>query len=184
MFTFAVYDEDGRTAARASNDINGEIIFPDITITASGIYHFLIKELNASVNGWVMDDTTFLAAVTVSVDDNAPGGLQAEITYPVGAPVFVNRYCPSPCDKCCEPTKVPPPPRHCCQPEKPQPRRSPKPAGGSFLQLPWFNFGGAPVFNYGRKPQPCHPKPATPESPCCCKKRPQPFCLARLFDIF
>ena len=96
-FTFAVFDQSGNEVARATNDECGKIVFPALTFTQSGVFHFTVRELSPSSCGIVTDDRVF--PVTVTVTDNGAGQLIATVSYPDGKPVFVNHVCP-PCPPC------------------------------------------------------------------------------------
>jgi pilin isopeptide linkage protein len=74
---------------QARNDENGDITFPQMNFTATGIYHFTVKELTPSGNCWQCDNNIF--GVTVTVTNN--NGLHAEVTYDTGdVPTFTNYY--------------------------------------------------------------------------------------------
>ena len=97
-FTFAVFNQSGDEAARATNDVCGKIVFPAITFTQHGVFNFTVRELNPSSCSIVTDDRVF--PVTVTVMDNGAGQLEAILNYPDGMPLFVNHIrstCP-PCD--------------------------------------------------------------------------------------
>ena len=69
-----------------------EIIFPELIFKSPGIYHFTIRELNPSGNGWACDGRVY--RVTVTVTDIGDGVLAAQIVYFDGVPIFVNQFCP------------------------------------------------------------------------------------------
>jgi pilin isopeptide linkage protein len=87
-FTFAVFDQNGNEVARATNNACGNIIFPALTFTQPGVFHFTVRELKPSGCCFKMDDRVF--PVTVTVTNNGKGQLVATINYPNGKPVFVN----------------------------------------------------------------------------------------------
>ncbi|MDR0991895.1 MAG: hypothetical protein LBL87_03240, partial [Ruminococcus sp.] len=88
-FTFGLFSDNGEQLAQANNNENGDITFPQINFTSTGIYHFTVKELTPSGNCWQCDNSVF--GVTVTVTDN--NGLQAEVTYDSGeVPTFTNFY--------------------------------------------------------------------------------------------
>jgi len=90
QFGFAVKNGDGIVIAEATNDTDGNIVFPIMTFTEAGTYNYTIVETSLGGNGWTMDDTEY--PVTVTVTEDGSGELAAEVTYPDGDPVFVNTY--------------------------------------------------------------------------------------------
>ena len=88
-FEFVVLDEDGTLKAKAYNDANGNIIFPPFLLTIPGEYYFDIRENPSSDPNWETDQTVFPVVVIVTQDAL---GLKAEIKYPMGEPVFINKF--------------------------------------------------------------------------------------------
>jgi len=68
----------------------GEFQFPDLTFDEAGVYHYTLRELTPSGDGWETDDRVIRLIVTV-VDDGH-GNLVATIEYPDGFPSFTNTY--------------------------------------------------------------------------------------------
>jgi pilin isopeptide linkage protein len=108
MFTFGIFDQRGFEVARATNNQNGSVVFPVITISEAGVYMYTVRELNPSGCGWIMDDRSFPVAVTVT--DNGLGQLIADVMYPKGLPRFLNRFCGtcSPCRVKCKDSRSQP----------------------------------------------------------------------------
>jgi|GEM_PF-2538449 len=90
QFGFAVKNGDDIVIAEATNDADGNIVFPIMTFTEAGTYNYMIVETSLGGNGWTMDDTEY--PVTVTITEDGSGELAAEVTYPDGDPVFVNTY--------------------------------------------------------------------------------------------
>ena len=90
QFGFAVKNGDDIVIAEATNDADGNIVFPIMTFTEAGTYNYTIVETSLGGNGWTMDDTEY--PVTVTVTEDGSGELAAEVTYPEGDPAFVNTY--------------------------------------------------------------------------------------------
>jgi len=91
QFRFAVKNSDDIVIAEATNDADGNIVFPIMTFTETGTYNYTIIETSFGGNGWTMDDTEYPAAVTVT--DDGSGELAAEVSYPgEEPPTFVNTY--------------------------------------------------------------------------------------------
>ena len=88
-FYFGLFDDKGKEISIARN--NGEkIIFPKINFIKEGIYHYTIRELSKSCNGWKTDKTIFPVIIKVKIKKN--GLLNADINYPKGEPIFVNKF--------------------------------------------------------------------------------------------
>jgi pilin isopeptide linkage protein len=94
QFTFSVIDENGNTVANAVNEANGNVVFPELTFSQSGIYSYTVRESSPGLDGWTGDSATYI--VTVTVTDDGMGRLVASIGYPQGTPRFVNTYNPPP----------------------------------------------------------------------------------------
>jgi pilin isopeptide linkage protein len=91
MFCFGVFDPNGCEVGRTTNDGCGNITFPAIVISQPGVYTYTIRELTPSGCGWVTDKRVY--TVTVTVTALGDGTLTASLSYPNGAPHFVNRRC-------------------------------------------------------------------------------------------
>jgi pilin isopeptide linkage protein len=91
MFTFGIFDSSGKKVLTAKNDANGDITFPELSFSAPGVYHYTLKELNPSGNGWECDTGIYGIIVTVTADEH--GELSATVTYKSGTtPTFTNYY--------------------------------------------------------------------------------------------
>lgn len=91
-FVFGFFDQSGNIIAKACNDGNGNIVFPELTFTEPGVHCYTIRELSFSNCCWITDSRTF--TVLVAIVRNSAGQLVANVSYPNGQPVFVNRFCP------------------------------------------------------------------------------------------
>jgi len=99
LFTFSVTEPSGTVIATATNDANGVVTFPALTLSAPGIYNYTITESTPSGNGWTTDTTSYPVVVTVT--DDGTGTLTAEVSYPNGTPSFVNTYSSGSSNNCC-----------------------------------------------------------------------------------
>ncbi|MDR0896561.1 MAG: InlB B-repeat-containing protein [Oscillospiraceae bacterium] len=90
-FTFGVYEGD-TLVATAANAVDGSVVFPAITYSATGTHNYTIREMTPSTRGWTTDSTEYPATVVVS--DDGKGSLLAGIAYPNGVPSFTNTYAP------------------------------------------------------------------------------------------
>jgi pilin isopeptide linkage protein len=92
-FKFGLFREDGEKIAQMRNDKNANIIFPELTFDSTGIYHYKLKELSESCNGWECDKK--IVDVTITVTSDEQGELSANVTYDTGEiPNFTNYYKP------------------------------------------------------------------------------------------
>ncbi|MBR2914475.1 MAG: VWA domain-containing protein [Clostridia bacterium] len=85
-FTFAIYraiivdgkfEINGDEMVTATNDENGDFVFPDGVFTAPVTAHYIIKELNDGKTGVTYDDTVY--NMTITVTDNGEGKLVADV---------------------------------------------------------------------------------------------------------
>ncbi len=93
-FTFLLLDKNGAEAGRATNDVNGNIDFADITYSAAGTYEYTVKELIPAeadrLGGVSYTDMEY--KVTVTVSDNGDGNLSASVSHNRAQIVFKNEY--------------------------------------------------------------------------------------------
>jgi pilin isopeptide linkage protein len=90
LFHFALFDSVGKRVAMASNDEDGNILFP-LTFDAAGTYTYTLRELDDGTRYWKLDKRRY--SVTVTVTDNGQGELVATVAYSGGnVPTFVNFY--------------------------------------------------------------------------------------------
>ena len=68
----------------------GGFKFPDLTFDEAGTYHYTLRELTPSGDGWTTDDRVI--RLTIFVVDDGHGNLIATIEYPDGFPSFRNIY--------------------------------------------------------------------------------------------
>jgi pilin isopeptide linkage protein len=99
LFTFGLFDQSGSEVSRATNDACGNIIFPTVTFSQTGIHTYTIRELNPFGNGCGMDSCVY--SVTITVTNNGSGRLAASVSCLQRMSGFVNRYCTLKC--CCTP---------------------------------------------------------------------------------
>jgi pilin isopeptide linkage protein len=85
-------DEPGVLIATASNDAEGNVVFPPLMFTMAqiGTHDYTIREISPSGEGWIVDGHVY--PVTVTVSDTGRGELVAVVDYPEGEPVFTNTY--------------------------------------------------------------------------------------------
>jgi len=90
-FIFTATDKaTGDLVATAANNANGEIIFDGINLTSVGEYHYVISEVEGSLDRVRYDDSEFEVTVTVTRDANYK--LVAEVDYHGKEIVFNNTY--------------------------------------------------------------------------------------------
>ncbi|MCL2396635.1 MAG: SpaA isopeptide-forming pilin-related protein [Defluviitaleaceae bacterium] len=86
-FEFGLFDEGDVQLATTRNDASGLVIFADVKFDTVGDFVYSIKELSGP-SGWVLDSAVY--TVNISVVDPGSGYLVASISYPDGAPNFMN----------------------------------------------------------------------------------------------
>jgi pilin isopeptide linkage protein len=88
----SVSDEPGILIATASNDAEGNVVFPPLTFDTAqiGTHDYTIREISPSGEGWIVDGRAYPAIITVS--DTGQGKLVAAVAYPEGEPIFINTY--------------------------------------------------------------------------------------------
>jgi len=96
--TFTVFDSCGNAVVCASNDKNGNIVFPALKFNCPGVYRYTICETSNPGRD------TNCYPVIVKVTECGANNLVATVCYPQGLPVFVNKYvpCHCRCDEKCE----------------------------------------------------------------------------------
>ena len=96
QFTFALKGtvNDEPVELTATNDAEGNVVFPNLEFTRAGTYTFTVSEVAGSEARVTYDKRTF--TVTVEVADDGFGKLSAAVANdaPEGAMVFVNTYTP------------------------------------------------------------------------------------------
>lgn len=96
QFTFALKGtvNDEPVELTATNDAEGNVVFPNLEFTRAGTYTFTVSEVAGSEARVTYDKRTF--TVTVEVADDGSGKLSATVANdaPEGAMVFVNTYTP------------------------------------------------------------------------------------------
>ncbi|MCL2336550.1 MAG: SpaA isopeptide-forming pilin-related protein [Firmicutes bacterium] len=102
-FVFGVFDSNGIPVAKEVNDADGEVSFPDLTLTSPGVYDYTVRE-TAAPPGWSLDATVYRAVVTVN--DNGMGQLIASVSYPDGFPGFTDTFAPAPAELLLTATKT------------------------------------------------------------------------------
>ena len=84
LFTFVIKDDAGKVVSTAKNNADGTIVFPSISYTAAGTYHYTIEEIKGTTSGMTYDTTIYHVTVTVtdtSVAAYAPTDIVFRNTY-------------------------------------------------------------------------------------------------------
>ena len=97
-FTFQLDDLEHDLHAEASNDANGDIVFPGVLLTKGGMYDFIVRQLQLDGNGWTTDVSTFRINFFATDHGNGSVLTLGEPQYPDGLPVFYNVYSIAPTD--------------------------------------------------------------------------------------
>jgi len=92
-FEFAIY-KDNQEIARASNDTQGLITFPMVSVYDAGQYDYTVKEISAPP-GWQTDSMVY--PIQFLVYQGGPTGLIANVSYPNGVPGFANKHVSETC---------------------------------------------------------------------------------------
>ncbi|MDR0943597.1 MAG: hypothetical protein LBM41_03600 [Ruminococcus sp.] len=87
-FMFGLYDKNNRLVAVGFNSADGKIRFPLFFSAALGETEYTLKELTIDGNDWITDNRSY--PVKVNITDPGTGRLEAEVTYPLGTPEFIN----------------------------------------------------------------------------------------------
>ena len=88
-FSFELVDKDGKVVATAENGADGKVEFPEVELTAAGIYAYGIREVAGDDSDMVYD--TAVRNLTVTATDSGDGTLKCEVAYEGGvAAEFVN----------------------------------------------------------------------------------------------
>ena len=91
QFTFELRDENDKLVGKAKkNNADGQVVFDEITYDKAGTYKYTVSEVNDKQDRILYDDKKY--SVEVKVTDNGKGSYVAEVSYPDGAPSFVNTY--------------------------------------------------------------------------------------------
>lgn len=100
-FTFELVDKDdgtaGKTVATATNDGDGNVAFPSVTVTSAGVHCYLMREKTGSETGVAYDTGKHYVTVTATVATDDPAKLDCSVKYEDGgvlnaAPTFTNTY--------------------------------------------------------------------------------------------
>ena len=96
MFTFDLYDIDGKLVNSVKNDEDGKFNFKKLIFDEEGTYTYTIKENSANPLGGVIYDNR-IYTVTIVVKDNHKGQLESSVIYTVededvNKVVFTNIY--------------------------------------------------------------------------------------------
>lgn len=96
QFTFVLKGtvDDEPVELTATNDAEGNVVFPNLEFTRAGTYTFTVSEVAGDETRVTYDKQTF--TVTVEVTDDGSGKLSVTVANdaPEGAMVFVNTYTP------------------------------------------------------------------------------------------
>ena len=87
----------GKTVATATNDGDGNVAFPNVTVTSAGAHRYLMREKAGSETGVVYDDGEHYVTVAATVATDDPAKLDCSVKYEDGsisnaAPTFTNTY--------------------------------------------------------------------------------------------
>ena len=87
----------GKTVATATNDGDGNVAFPSVTVTSAGAHRYLMREKAGSETGVAYDDGEHYVTVTATVATDNPAKLDCSVMYEDGgilnaAPTFTNTY--------------------------------------------------------------------------------------------
>jgi len=90
MFSFAVKDSGGNTAAIGTSNADGSIQFSSINFDTPGVYTYTVEEVMGRNSRIIYDGSIFTVTVTVTADTS--GDLMADVSYPTGGIVYNNSY--------------------------------------------------------------------------------------------
>lgn len=90
-------DTPGKTVATATNDGDGNVAFPNVTVTSAGAHCYLMCEKTGSETGVAYDTGKHRVTVTATVATDDPAKLDCSVKYEDGgilnaAPTFTNTY--------------------------------------------------------------------------------------------
>ena len=90
-------DTPGKTVATATNDGDGNVAFPNVTVTSAGAHRYLMCEKVGSETGVAYDTGEHYVTVTATVATDNPAKLDCSVMYEDGgilnaAPTFTNTY--------------------------------------------------------------------------------------------
>ena len=98
-FTFELVEAgaDGKTVATATNDGDGNVAFPNVTVTSAGEHRYRMCEKTGSETGVVYDKGKHNVTVTATVATDDSAKLDCSVKYEDGgilnaAPTFTNTY--------------------------------------------------------------------------------------------
>ena len=89
-FTFLLKNEAGEIVAKATNDVNGLIVFEEIKYDKAGTYEYTISEEKGNAAHVTYDDSVY--EVTVTAEDQLDGTMKVNVDYAGVNPVFTNNY--------------------------------------------------------------------------------------------
>ncbi|MGO5414745.1 Spy0128 family protein [Collinsella sp. LCP19S3_C6] len=87
----------GKTIATATNDGDGNVAFPSVTVASAGEHRYLMREKAGSETGVAYDTGKHYVTVTASVATDDPAKLDCSVKYedggiPNATPTFTNTY--------------------------------------------------------------------------------------------
>ena len=87
----------GKTVATATNDGDGNVAFPNVTVTSAGAHRYLMREKAGSETGVAYDTGEHYVTVTATVATDNPAKLDCSVMYEDGgirkaSPTFTNTY--------------------------------------------------------------------------------------------
>ena len=92
-FEFALFEKNGTDPIQTTtNDATGNIKFEDLEFNKADTYHYTIVEKNAGTTDKGITYSNKTLEVTIKVDDNGKGALEATVTYDNNDSTFENTY--------------------------------------------------------------------------------------------
>lgn len=89
-FTFLLKNAAGEVVAKATNNVDGLIVFEEIKYDKVGTYEYTISEEKGNAEHVTYDDSVY--KVTITVTDDLVGAMKADVDYHGVNPAFNNSY--------------------------------------------------------------------------------------------
>src|SRR5699024_7809322 len=103
QFEFELLDGSSNVVARAKNDADGNIVFPEQSFNKPGTYNFKMREVNRALGG-ITYDTRELDIQVVIVQGN--NGLEVQEVNYLDGQEFINSYSPNSVNAVIEASKI------------------------------------------------------------------------------